>query len=309
LDTELLVLKPMTWFVLHPLRILPVAVFTLLPCLPPLRAHYSSSHRRLFLLCAACWGAFMLTEANTSPNSNIRVDLVLTIPASVIALIVWLIVVVPGYRTASSGHAEIYRARQERPIRSAYERSGSTTMKNKLREVGFFRELSYGDQNGESLESAVAKASLENIERIVSYLQSGVAGVVAPRISRDFPSPRHEIIGSLALRTDGEFLWPSDLAHYVEKYRVSLPADFLRHIEMLDWQVPAVDISALTAIVAALAALFALIAAGTETLMAGLALLFGLSAAATTSAAAAQTGLQENQGFFDKSLGWFKSGF
>jgi hypothetical protein len=118
-------------------------------------------------------------------------------------------------------------------------------MKKKLRGVGFFRELPYGDQNGESLENGVAKVSLENMDRIISYLKSGVAGVVAPAISRDFLSPRHEIIGSLALRTDGEFLWPSDLAHYVEKYRVGLPEDFLRHMEMNDWQVPVVDTSAL----------------------------------------------------------------
>jgi hypothetical protein len=118
-------------------------------------------------------------------------------------------------------------------------------MKKSLRGVGFFRELPYGDQNGDSLENAVAKASLENIDRIISYLKSGVAGAVAPGISRDFLSPRHEIIGSLALRTDGEFLWPSDLAHYVEKYRVGLPVAFLKHMEINDWQVPVVDTSAL----------------------------------------------------------------
>jgi hypothetical protein len=82
------------WFVLRPLRILPVVVLALLPCVPPLRAHYSASYRRIFLICAACWGIFALTEANTSPNANIRVDLVLTIPACMIALIVWLASVV-----------------------------------------------------------------------------------------------------------------------------------------------------------------------------------------------------------------------
>jgi hypothetical protein len=105
--------------------------------------------------------------------------------------------------------------------------------------------LSYGDPNGGSLENAVATASLENIDRTIAYLKSGVAYVVAPGLSRDFLSPTHEIIGSLSLRTDGEFLWPSDLAHYVGKYRVGLPGEFLKHMEMNDWQVPVVDISTL----------------------------------------------------------------
>lgn len=114
-----------------------------------------------------------------------------------------------------------------------------------LRKVGFYRELSYGDENGDSLQTAVAKATLENFDRVGSYLSAGIPCVVAPGISRDILSTGHEVIGSLALLTDGEFLWPSDLNHYVGKYRVALPADFLRHMEMNDWRVPAVDLSAL----------------------------------------------------------------
>jgi hypothetical protein len=115
----------------------------------------------------------------------------------------------------------------------------------KLIRVGFFRELSYGDQFGASLKEAVSKFSGADISKVDFYLKSGVAFVVAPGISRDILSENHGIIGSLALLTDGTFLWPSDLAYYVEKYQTDLPRELLMHMEANDWKIPAVDVSML----------------------------------------------------------------
>ena len=42
--------------------------------------------------------------------------------------------------------------------------------------------------------------------------------------------------GGLSLMTDGDWLWYSDLAHYVERYHVRLDARFVEHARRRDWQ-------------------------------------------------------------------------
>lgn len=80
---------------------------------------------------------------------------------------------------------------------------------------------------------------------VLSYLKSGVSFVVAPGLSRDVLSSELEIIGPLALLTDGKFLWPSDLVYYVERHWVELPQEFLEYMAVNSWKVPAVDVSVL----------------------------------------------------------------
>lgn len=105
--------------------------------------------------------------------------------------------------------------------------------------VGFFRELPHGDPEGPSLKNFAAAIPLQQNDRIVSYLRSGALFIALPGLSRDVLSNEHPIIGSLALWTDGIFLWPSDLSYYVEKYSVGLPREFIKHMEDNAWTVPA----------------------------------------------------------------------
>jgi len=119
-------------------------------------------------------------------------------------------------------------------------------MKTKLQHVGFFRELPYGDPNGLSISSLLSEINLDEKQKIVSYLKSGVACVVSPGLSRDVLSENRNIIGSLSLLTDGIFLWPADLAHYVEKYSVGIPQEFQENMKGNAWVVPAnIDIQSL----------------------------------------------------------------
>ncbi|MDO3617322.1 hypothetical protein Q3O97_15835 [Ralstonia pseudosolanacearum] len=115
----------------------------------------------------------------------------------------------------------------------------------KLISVGFFKELPYGYETSDSLGSSCSKFVGGDIEKVLAYLRAGNPFVVAPGISMDYLSGGKCIIGSLALLTDGKFVWPSDLAYYVDKYRVGLPPEFLMHMEASDWKVPMVDISSL----------------------------------------------------------------
>lgn len=39
--------------------------------------------------------------------------------------------------------------------------------------------------------------------------------------------------------TDGVWIWPEGLAHYVEKHDVILPDDFVQHAARQQWKVPA----------------------------------------------------------------------
>lgn len=115
----------------------------------------------------------------------------------------------------------------------------------KLTSVGFFKELPYGDESGSSLVDSVSKFSETEYAEALSYLKSGVPFVVAPGLSRDRLSGKQEIIGSLSLLTDGMYVWPSDLAYYIEKYRVELLVDFFRYMKHNNWKIPSVDIAKL----------------------------------------------------------------
>ncbi|WP_256341606.1 hypothetical protein [Streptomyces sp. TLI_105] len=45
----------------------------------------------------------------------------------------------------------------------------------------------------------------------------------------DVLSSDREPIDVLRLHTDGQWLWYSDLAHYVERYHIALDEEFLQH--------------------------------------------------------------------------------
>jgi hypothetical protein len=115
----------------------------------------------------------------------------------------------------------------------------------KLIHVGFFRELPYGDKEGSLLKDSVSSFSGADVERVVTYLKSGVVFIVAPGVSMDHFSNGQEVIGPLTLLTDGKFLWPSDLAFYLQRYKIAIPSDLLRHMETNGWKIPSVDISIL----------------------------------------------------------------
>ncbi|WFE34250.1 hypothetical protein [Micromonospora sp. WMMD975] len=45
-------------------------------------------------------------------------------------------------------------------------------------------------------------------------------------------------LGHLAMKTDGRWVWPADLSHYVCKYNIQLPERFLDWIRSVDWIAP-----------------------------------------------------------------------
>lgn len=106
----------------------------------------------------------------------------------------------------------------------------------KLKKVGFYKELEHGDSDGVSLKNAVNKLNFEKPELIILYLQSAKLLAASPGLVKDVLGDG-EIIDSLCIYTDGVWSWPSDLVYYVEKYKVALPSDFIKHMETVSWAV------------------------------------------------------------------------
>jgi len=74
-------------------------------------------------------------------------------------------------------------------------------------------------------------------ERIINYLSQsplvcGAYGIVAcQRCEKKFKGPN--------IHSDGVWVWPGTLMHYVQEHDVSLPKDFLKHIVRSAYKPPA----------------------------------------------------------------------
>ncbi|WP_152521249.1 hypothetical protein [Nocardiopsis ganjiahuensis] len=115
------------------------------------------------------------------------------------------------------------------------ERSDREGDLRSVEKVGFFQELPHGDAHGERLESHVSQGEEALKERVAWYLDQGTVVAAATQVLFDMLSEDRAAIGSLAVRTDGIWMWPSDLSYYVREYNVRLPGRFVRHAESSGW--------------------------------------------------------------------------
>jgi hypothetical protein len=106
-----------------------------------------------------------------------------------------------------------------------------------LRPVGFFRELRHGLPDGPSLREAMRDESDPFEAPVIAYLRGAATLVTTGRMAQDVLAHVSDI-APLATLTDGEWMWPADLAYYVETYHVRLPAEFLEHAAAHGWQAP-----------------------------------------------------------------------
>lgn len=115
-----------------------------------------------------------------------------------------------------------------------------------IKRVGFYQE--FGDQgepsasaSAPSLRDAVRAAAEWDEDRIVGYLQSSTEIYSAMGAERDVLTGDTWIPGAGSLVTDGTWLWPAELAHYVRRHHIALPADFVAHIRDNGYAVPALS--------------------------------------------------------------------
>lgn len=107
-----------------------------------------------------------------------------------------------------------------------------------LQRFGFFSELAHGHQEGGSIREWQQGASYDDQARVAGYLDSGapLAATSAPAV--DVLHPDRPVIGPTTVLTDGEWVWPSDLAHFVRRHGVTVPASFRERMRRVGWLVP-----------------------------------------------------------------------
>ncbi len=102
----------------------------------------------------------------------------------------------------------------------------------KLKQLILYRERSYFNRNLDepSIEDNMYVLSVPLAEEVVRYLEDEKYKLL------DFVSPttdpynESDWIG-LATYSDGVYAWDSITVHWVRKYRVRLPDEFLKHVE------------------------------------------------------------------------------
>jgi hypothetical protein len=110
-----------------------------------------------------------------------------------------------------------------------------------LRLVGFFKELGSGEYYHASIRQSVQADPARGERLVIDYLEHGHVLIDVPETSTDVISGGRRIIGASSLLTDGTWLWRRDLPYYVGTYHLSLPEDFLQHLQNGEFKVPAMS--------------------------------------------------------------------
>ncbi|MGC4880757.1 hypothetical protein ACLQ26_31330 [Micromonospora sp. DT43] len=109
---------------------------------------------------------------------------------------------------------------------------------SQVRDIGHFNDLPHGQPTEMGLREASGKLTVELVGPVVGYLTGGSVLAASAGYAYDELDAERPEIAPLSILTDGEWSWPSDLPYYVERYRVGLPQEFLRHAEALGWRPP-----------------------------------------------------------------------
>lgn len=105
--------------------------------------------------------------------------------------------------------------------------------------VGFFREFTHdGPSTDPSIHDAVRTHALYDEGGVAAYLESGAEIFTAMGADRDVVSG-DEWVPAGSLVTDGKWLWPGELVHYLRRYHVELPEEFLTDVRAAQYAPPA----------------------------------------------------------------------
>lgn len=106
----------------------------------------------------------------------------------------------------------------------------------RLRRAGYFKELPHGDPAGDSIYEHISSSPDPDAALIVTYLESGTMIAATSLYVDDYLDPTRRQVAPLTLRTDGVWVWPSDLAYYVATHHVQVPTDFREHMRQEAWR-------------------------------------------------------------------------
>jgi hypothetical protein len=116
----------------------------------------------------------------------------------------------------------------------------------KLKPVVRFREFPFGTSNDPSMREFMAPDMWQNQDKAVEYLKSGL--VLAYPVGADLidwfdrpmranPLINGKQLGGTTPLTDGTWFWHAGLIHFIEKYNVRLPQEFLEYAGQHAWRV------------------------------------------------------------------------
>jgi len=112
---------------------------------------------------------------------------------------------------------------------------------NKLRLVGFYDRLGQSLLGQQNLPDSISADALDIEPHIIDYLRKGVCVVGRGGVMPDYLNPTPDFRLGMDLFTDGVCEWPQYLVHYVAKYHLRLPSEFIAHMIANNWVVPPVS--------------------------------------------------------------------
>lgn len=116
----------------------------------------------------------------------------------------------------------------------------------KLKPVVRYREFPFGTADDPSMREFIAAAPRDGQGRVLEYLRSGhvLAVPMGADLADWFDCPNRanplingRVVGGATPMTDGTWFWPAGLIHFVEKYNVAVPTEFVEHAARNGWRV------------------------------------------------------------------------
>ena len=96
-----------------------------------------------------------------------------------------------------------------------------------MKEIGTFKELKNNNDKYPAFEATPNEIPEKKI--ILEYLEGTPSVAVAPAIVKDiFTGERLKM--ELFAKSDGIYIWSSDIAYYFDKYNLKLPKEFIEHV-------------------------------------------------------------------------------
>ncbi len=114
---------------------------------------------------------------------------------------------------------------------------------------GFFREMEHAKQDLPSVHERVGALDPSVKTALVAYLRAGADVAMAPGLATDIVDPSAGSAGAQGILTDGEWVWPNELAYYVERYDIAPSDEFVAHARSNDWRVPEIPTERLEEVV------------------------------------------------------------
>lgn len=108
------------------------------------------------------------------------------------------------------------------------------------------REFPFGTVDDPSMRAFMAPEPWPHQEQVLQYLRSGlILGVTMGADLADWfdrpqkanPLIEGQAVGGTTEMTDGVWFWYAGLIHFIEKYNVRVPEEFIQHAARNGWRV------------------------------------------------------------------------